>query len=222
MSCSLLLVFNLLFSFEKRQKEKKNSLSFFLPPRPKTTGERPLPSRTARERAAITARLAQLELAADAAHGWTRGGSKADGSKVARDARVALARQEKEIVFLKQQLAAAASGARPGFSLPPAFLDARTPLEFVCPITRQVMRDPVIAADGQSYERAAITAFLQAGNVTSPVSGQRLSHPGLVRNAALATAISDWKAQQGQRRGAFGGLGSLSLTRRQQQAPAYA
>ena len=153
----------------------------------------------------------------------TRWGSKADGSKAARDAREALARQEREIAFLRQQLAAAASGERPGFSVPPAFLDARTPLEVVCPITRQVMRDPVVAADGQSYERAAITAFLQAGNTTSPVSGQRLAHPGLVPNAALASAISDFTRKAQQR--SFWGLGSLSLKRRQQQqqqAPAYA
>ena len=207
------------------------------------------------------------------AHGWTRGGTKADGSKGARDARAALARQEKEIAFreykvcpaslspspsistalslslstgkpkrnkikkntyttvlppepktqkktVKQQLAAAASGARPAFPLPPALLDARTPLEFVCPITRQVMRDPVVAADGRSYERAAVEAFLRAGNTTSPVNGARLAHPGLTPNAALASAIGQFMNAQ-QQRPSFGGLGSLSLKRRQQQ-PAYA
>ena len=87
------------------------------------------------------------------------------------------------------------------------------------------MRDPVVAADGQSYERAAITAFLQAGNTVSPVSGQRLPHPGLTPNAALTAAISDFarRSPQSQQRSGFGGLGSLSLKRRQQQqAPAYA
>ena len=105
--------------------------------------------------------------------------------------------------------------------LPPALLDARTPLEFVCPITRRVMREPVVAADGASYERAAITAYLQAGNTVSPVSGQRLAHPGLTPNAALAAAISQFMSQQSQQQRSFGGLGSLSLKRRQ-QAPAYA
>ena len=106
--------------------------------------------------------------------------------------------------------------------LPPALLDARTPREFICPVTRQIMRDPVVAADGQSYERAAIEAFLRAGNTTSPVTGQRLAHPGLTPNAALAAAISQFMGQRSSQQRSFGGLGSLSLKRRQQQAPAYA
>lgn len=192
------------------------------PPPTSTTGERPLPARTARERAAIASRLAQLELAADAAHGWARGGPEAAGGTAARDAAAVLARREGEIAFLRRQLAAAASGARPALSLPPALLDARTPLGFVCPITRQVMRDPVVAADGRSYERAAVEAFLRAGNATSPVTGERLAHPGLTPNAALASAIAQFTS--GSRQRSFGGLGSLSLKRRQQQqqAPAYA
>jgi hypothetical protein len=82
------------------------------------------------------------------------------------------------------------------------------------------MREPVVAADGRSYERAAITAFLQAGNSVSPVTGQRLAHPGLTPNSALAAAISQFLSKGGQQK-SFGGLGSLSLKRRQQQ-PAYA
>merc|ERR1712137_809450 len=35
---------------------------------------------------------------------------------------------------------------------------ASLPEEFVCPITGELMEDPVVASDGQSYERSAIVA----------------------------------------------------------------
>jgi U-box domain len=32
---------------------------------------------------------------------------------------------------------------------------------FYCPLTSQVMRDPVVDADGNTYERAAITEWIR-------------------------------------------------------------
>jgi hypothetical protein len=37
-----------------------------------------------------------------------------------------------------------------------------------CCITRDLLVDPVIAADGETYERAAITAWFDTGHFTSP------------------------------------------------------
>ena len=45
------------------------------------------------------------------------------------------------------------------------------PKEFVCPLTGSMMKDPVIAFDGFSYERAAIAEYLAKHN-TSPVTGK--------------------------------------------------
>ena len=53
--------------------------------------------------------------------------------------------------------------------------------ELCCPITFVLMLDPVIAADGQTYERAAIEHWLQSHG-TSPLSGQRLEHMRLTAN----------------------------------------
>ena len=53
--------------------------------------------------------------------------------------------------------------------------------ELCCPITCVLMLDPVIAADGQTYERAAIEHWLQSHG-TSPLSGQRLEHMRLTAN----------------------------------------
>ena len=53
--------------------------------------------------------------------------------------------------------------------------------ELCCPITFVLMLDPVIAADGQTYERAAIEHWLRSHG-TSPLSGQRLEHMRLTAN----------------------------------------
>ena len=53
-----------------------------------------------------------------------------------------------------------------------------------CPITQDFMRDPVMAADGQTYERAAITQWLRSNN-TSPYSGAFLTNKELTTNWAI-------------------------------------
>jgi len=62
---------------------------------------------------------------------------------------------------------------------------------FLCPITREVMRDPVIAEDGHSYERAAIQEWLsrRCARPTSPVTGAMLSSIDLFPNHALRSSI---------------------------------
>merc|ERR1719476_222002 len=57
---------------------------------------------------------------------------------------------------------------------------------FICPITHGVMTDPVVSADGYSYERAAIEQWL-ATSRKSPVTGLQLPHKHLVPNQALRT-----------------------------------
>ena len=50
------------------------------------------------------------------------------------------------------------------------------------------MVDPVIAADGHTYERAAIQDWLQTHS-TSPVTSLPLNHTRLVPNVLAKTAI---------------------------------
>ena len=45
-----------------------------------------------------------------------------------------------------------------------------------CPITQEVMNDPVICADGHSYERAAIEEWFRTKHKTSPLTNERLIH----------------------------------------------
>ncbi|KAK9818307.1 hypothetical protein WJX72_010369 [[Myrmecia] bisecta] len=53
-----------------------------------------------------------------------------------------------------------------------------------CPITQEAMRDPVICADGHTYERSAIAQWLEVHD-TSPMTNKKLEHKMLVSNMAL-------------------------------------
>ena len=47
---------------------------------------------------------------------------------------------------------------------------------------RQVMRDPVVAADGLTYERAGMERWIAARGAVSMVSGAPMPHAALVPN----------------------------------------
>jgi hypothetical protein len=59
-----------------------------------------------------------------------------------------------------------------------------------CPLTMEVMRDPVLAADGQTYERAEIEKWFAKGNRMSPLTGAELPSTLLTPNIALRKAIA--------------------------------
>lgn len=51
------------------------------------------------------------------------------------------------------------------------------PHSFICPLTQDIMKDPVIDPEGNSYEREAILEWLNrdgTGVGTSPVTRRRL------------------------------------------------
>ncbi len=62
------------------------------------------------------------------------------------------------------------------------------PDEAHCPITQELFRDPVIAADGNTYERNAIAHWLEAHD-TSPMTGAILANTTLIPNLALRSLI---------------------------------
>lgn len=67
--------------------------------------------------------------------------------------------------------------------------DSNVPSEFFCPITHEVMLDPVILSDGYSYERSAITKWLASGSCSSPMTNATLAHKTLTPNYALRMLI---------------------------------
>lgn len=73
------------------------------------------------------------------------------------------------------------------------------PDSFRCPLGRTLMRDPVTAADGHSYERANIEQWFVKKRdqaLTSPMTGLRLPSQALVANITLRKSIEEFFDQQ--------------------------
>lgn len=69
---------------------------------------------------------------------------------------------------------------------------AMVPDDFLCPISLELMRDPVIVATGQTYERSYIQKWIDCGNTTCPKTRQKLDHLTLTPNYVLRSLISQW------------------------------
>ncbi|KAJ4977941.1 hypothetical protein NE237_008721 [Protea cynaroides] len=69
------------------------------------------------------------------------------------------------------------------------------PSFFLCPILREIMHDPQVAADGFTYEGEAILGWLVDGHDTSPMTNLKLGHLHLTPNNALRHAIQEWLSQ---------------------------
>ena len=60
----------------------------------------------------------------------------------------------------------------------------------ICPITQEIMVEPVIAFDGQSYEKTAIEQWFQSNN-KSPSNGTELPSRILIANHSLRKLIAE-------------------------------
>ena len=69
---------------------------------------------------------------------------------------------------------------------------ASAPESFFCPVTYELMRDPVTACDGHSYERVAIEQWLRTHD-TSPKTGAQLRSRELLPNHSLRNSIEEWE-----------------------------
>lgn len=69
------------------------------------------------------------------------------------------------------------------------------PDSFICPITSELMADPVSTADGFSYEREAIEQWLTQ-HTTSPLTNAPLTSASLLPNLALRSAIMQLVAER--------------------------
>lgn len=66
------------------------------------------------------------------------------------------------------------------------------PEDFLCPISLELMRDPVIVSTGQTYERSYIQRWIDCGNTTCPKTQQKLEKLTLTPNYVLRSIISQW------------------------------
>lgn len=63
---------------------------------------------------------------------------------------------------------------------------------FTCPITQDVMHDPVIASDGHTYEKSAIEKWIKNGRNVSPMTNTPMASSVLTPNRNLKSAISTY------------------------------
>lgn len=63
--------------------------------------------------------------------------------------------------------------------------------EYKCPISHQIMFDPVFSADGHTYEREEIEKWFEK-NSTSPMTGQVLQHTMLCPNFQARSMIGNF------------------------------
>ncbi|KAG0458329.1 hypothetical protein HPP92_023486 [Vanilla planifolia] len=66
------------------------------------------------------------------------------------------------------------------------------PEDFRCPISLELMRDPVIVSTGQTYERSFIQRWIDCGNQTCPKTQQKLQNLTLTPNFVLRSLIMQW------------------------------
>lgn len=79
-------------------------------------------------------------------------------------------------------------------------LDDERPKDHYCPISHEIFIDPVIAADGYTYERASIEQWIKQTSdrgiipPNSPMTGAPLENNNLISNFALRSLVNEWKS----------------------------
>ncbi|CAK8543603.1 unnamed protein product [Lathyrus sativus] len=70
--------------------------------------------------------------------------------------------------------------------------DVSVPSYFRCPLSLELMLDPVIVASGQTYQRQSIQTWLDSGLNVCPKTHQRLNHAILIPNYTVKAMIANW------------------------------
>ncbi|ESW27406.1 hypothetical protein PHAVU_003G199200 [Phaseolus vulgaris] len=78
-----------------------------------------------------------------------------------------------------------------------ALLTSVNPEDFRCPISLELMTDPVTVSTGQTYDRVSIKKWLKAGNTTCPKTGEKLTNIELVPNTSLKRLIQQFCIDNG-------------------------
>ncbi|KAG5245733.1 U-box domain-containing protein [Salix suchowensis] len=66
------------------------------------------------------------------------------------------------------------------------------PADFCCPLSLELMTDPVIVASGQTYERVFIKNWIELGLTVCPKTRQTLAHTNLIPNYTVKALIANW------------------------------
>lgn len=75
---------------------------------------------------------------------------------------------------------------------------ALPPKHMICPITKDIMKDPVMTKYGNSYERLALLRKLVKDGEKDPLSGKVLQSSDVCTNHKLAFEIKQWNLHYGE------------------------
>ena len=70
----------------------------------------------------------------------------------------------------------------------------------MCPIALELFMDPVIAEDGNTYERNAITQWIHQHD-TSPITKKPMNIDRLIPNHKIKDSVANFKQQQTRENG---------------------
>ncbi|KAK7321472.1 hypothetical protein VNO77_32151 [Canavalia gladiata] len=71
-------------------------------------------------------------------------------------------------------------------------IEIAIPTHFRCPVTLDLMKDPVTLSTGITYDRDSIEKWIEAGNLTCPVTKGELTSFDMIPNHAIRRMIQDW------------------------------
>lgn len=71
-------------------------------------------------------------------------------------------------------------------------IELSIPNHYRCPISLELMKDPVTLSTGITYDRASIETWIEAGNRTCPITNQVLKTLEPIPNHTLRKMIQDW------------------------------
>ncbi|KAE8719348.1 U-box domain-containing protein 26 [Hibiscus syriacus] len=81
----------------------------------------------------------------------------------------------------------------PGTAVEPLDLvGLQIPYHFRCPISLELMRDPITLCTGQTYDRSSIESWVATGNTTCPVTRVPITDFTFIPNHTLRRLIQDW------------------------------
>jgi hypothetical protein len=90
-------------------------------------------------------------------------------------------------------------GGRRARSPSPSSSPPPPPEAFLCPLSMAVMRDPVVAPSGTTYDRSALLQHLRRTG-TDPATGHPLRSDRLYANLAVRDAICKWAVERAEAR----------------------
>jgi len=94
-------------------------------------------------------------------------------------------------------------------NIPDEFDESNMPDEFKCPISKSIMKDPVISADGHTYDREYIEIHLRNSR-RSPLNSELLLFPHLIPNWNIRKLIQSHVSQSGSNSSQSGSNSSQS------------